>query len=132
MSKAGATGRDGRSVAEWTTFIASCVVLLAVVGLVVAQMFGSSTPPAPVAEVHLPYRVEAGSFHISIEVSNHGEQTAANVQVTATLEIGGETSTAEQTVDFLAGDAAQNLVFVFEDDPADGTLTVAVSSYSLP
>jgi len=122
----------GRSAAEWTTFAASCVVLLTVVGLIVAQMFGATAPPDPVAEIRLPYRVEAASFHVTVEVSNRGGETAANVQVAATLEMGGETTTAEQTVDFLAGDATQDLVFVFDDDPADGTLTVSVSSYSLP
>ena len=35
-------------------------------------------------------------------------------------------------VDFLAGGADERLVFVFEDDPADGDLTVAVTSYAEP
>ena len=122
----------GRSAAEWTTLAASCVVLLTVVGVIVAQMFGAAAPPDPVAEIRLPYRVGVGSFHVTVEVSNGGDQTAANVQVAATLEMDGETTTAEQTVDFLAGDATQDLVFVFDDDPAGGTLTVSVSSYSLP
>lgn len=121
-----------RSTAEWATLAASCVVLLLVVGVIVAQMFAATAPPDPVAEIRPPYRVEAGSFHVSVEVSNRGDKTAANVQVAATLELDGETMTAEQTVDFLAGDATQELVFVFSDDPAAGTLTVNVSSYSLP
>lgn len=125
--------RDGgRSAAEWTTFAASCLVLLVVVGLIVAQMFGTSTPPAPVAEIRAPYREEAGGVHVDVRVINRGDETAANVQITATLEIAGETSTADQTIDFLAGHATQHLVFVFADDPADGTLTVAVTGYSLP
>ncbi|HQZ34446.1 MAG TPA: hypothetical protein PK020_08470 [Ilumatobacteraceae bacterium] len=132
MSKKDTRKDDGRTTAEWTTFIASCVVLVAVIGLIVAQLFGTSSPPAPQAEVRLPYRVEASSFHVTVEVSNHGDKTAANVQVTATLAIDGETTTADQTIDFLAGDATKDLVFVFNDDPTDGTLTVAVSSYSLP
>ena len=122
----------GRSTAEWTTLGASCVVLLVVVGLIVAQLFRSSSPPDPVAEIRFPYRVEAGGFHVDVEVSNHGDQTAANVQVTATLDTDGTTDTADQTIDFLAGGASHDLVFVFEDDPAGGTLTVAVSSFSLP
>lgn len=122
----------GRSTAEWTTFAASCVVLLVVVGLIVGQMVGTSTPPAPVAEIRTPYRVEAGAFHVDVEVTNRGDETAANVQVTATLEIDGEETTADQTIDFLAGHATQQLVFVFADDPGDGTLTVSVNGYSLP
>lgn len=121
-----------RSTAEWTTLAASCVVLLVVVGVIVAQMFGATAPPDPVAEVRVPYRVEADSFHVTVEVSNRGDQTASNVQVSAELEMDGETMTAEQTVDFLAGHATQDLVFVFDDDPAEGTLTVSVSSYSMP
>ena len=124
--------RDRRSTAEWTTLAASCVVLLVVVVVIVAQMFGATAPPDPVAEIRPPYRVEADSYHVTVEVSNRGDRTAANVQVSAELEVDGETTTAEQSVDFLAGDATQELVFVFDDDPAEGTLTVGVSSYSLP
>lgn len=126
------SGERARSSAEWTTFAASCAVLLVVVGLIGAQMFGPSTPPAPVAEIRQPYRVEAGSFHVDVRVTNRGDETAANVQVTATLEIGGEASTADQTIDFLAGDATEALVFVLADDPNDGILTVSVTGYSLP
>ena len=124
--------RDRRSTAEWTTLAASCVVLLVVVVVIIAQMFGSTAPPDPVADIRPPYRIEAGGFHVTVEVSNRGDQTAANVQVSAELELAGEIMSAEQSIDFLAGDATQELVFVFEDDPADGTLTVVVSSYSLP
>ncbi len=122
----------GRSTAEWTTFAASCVVLLVVVGLIVGQMASTSTPPAPVAEIRTPYRVEAGAFHVDVEVTNRGDETAANVQVTATLEIDGEETNADQTIDFLAGHATQHLVFVFADDPGDGTLRVLVNGYSIP
>ena len=35
-------------------------------------------------------------------------------------------------IDFLAGGEEEELVFIFEDDPADGELTVAVSGFGVP
>jgi uncharacterized protein (TIGR02588 family) len=46
--------------------------------------------------------------------------------------VDGEETAADQTIDFLAGGAEQDLVFVFEDDPADGELTIEVTSFAAP
>lgn len=122
--------RDPRSPAEWITLAASCLVLAVLVALIALQPFDQA-PPSPVAEVVSHHEVD-GFHHVEVAVTNHGEETAANVQVTAELTIDGETTSADQTIDFLAGDESDDLVFVFEDDPADGELTVAVSGFGLP
>lgn len=126
------SARPSRSVAEWTTLAASCAVLLVVIVLVAAQMSSSRTPPAPVVAV-TGQPTEVGSLHhVEVQVSNRGDQTAANVQISASLTIDGEETMADQTIDFLAGHDHEDLVFVFEDDPADGDLTITVSGFSVP
>jgi len=71
--------------------------------------------------------------HVRVRVRNDGPRTAENVQVVAELRLPGqEPSEGEQTVQFLAGGAEEELVFVFADDPADGELTLRVASYTLP
>jgi len=124
--------QDGRSVAEWVTFVGSCCILAFVFGLILVQMRDPLDPPAPVAEVSGETLVVDGDHHVRVTVDNVGDKTAANVQVTAELEIDGATAGGDQTIDFLAGGEEVELVFIFEDDPEDGVLTVAVAGYSVP
>ena len=123
----------GRSPAEWVTFAACSIVLLVVVGVIVGQMRGPRDPAAPVAEVVGAPRHVGSQYQLDVTVTNEGDVTAANVQVNAELEIDGESPTsADQTIDFLAGSEHQDLVFVFADDPAGGDVTVEVAGFAVP
>lgn len=125
--------RDPRTVAEWTALACSALLLAAVVGLIVVQMRGTRDPAAPTAVVVGEVREVGDLHHVDVTVTNEGDETAANLQVSAELTVDGEVvTTADQTVDFLSGDEEEDLVFVFEDDPHDGDLTVAVTSFSRP
>jgi uncharacterized protein (TIGR02588 family) len=123
--------RDPRTAAEWVTLVCACVILGAVVALIAAQLQGEREPPAPVAEID-GVRAVAAVHHVEVTVANEGDETAADVQVQAELTIDGESSEADQVIDFLAGGEEERLVFVFEEDPADGELTVAVTGFALP
>ena len=124
--------RSSRSLAEWVIFGVACVVLVVVVGLMVKESFGSFDPPAPVAEVTGNVRSEGGHYFVDVDVTNRGDQTAAQVQVTAELTVDGETTTGDQVLDFLGGDEVAHVSFGFETDPAAGDLTVRVTGYSEP
>lgn len=124
--------QDGRTTAEWVTFAVSCAVLLVVVALVVVQLVGEHDPAAPEAHRVGPVRVVGGQHFVDVAVTNGGDATAANVQVTASLVIDGESTEGDQSIDFLAGGETEDLVFVFDDAPSDGELTVAVSGYGVP
>jgi uncharacterized protein (TIGR02588 family) len=124
--------QDGRTAAERVTFAVSCAVLLVVVALVVVQLVGEHDPAAPEAHRVGPVRVVGGQHFVDVAVTNGGDATAANVQVTASLVIDGESTEGDQSIDFLAGGETEDLVFVFDDAPSDGELTVAVSGYGVP
>lgn len=124
--------REQRTTAEWVTFGVSCAVLLVIVVLVAAQLTGPNDRAAPEAHRVGPVRVVDGQHFVDVAVTNEGDATAANVQVTASLEIDGESTEGDQTIDFLAGSETADLVFVFDDPPSDGELTVAVSGYGVP
>jgi uncharacterized protein (TIGR02588 family) len=126
------TERRERNAAEWVTLAASCLVLLVVVLLVAVQLVSDRYPAAPVATIDGPPHIEAGAHHVDVVVRNDGDETAANVQITATLTIDGEDHDADQVIDFLAGGEEEELVFVFEDDPADGELSVEVAGFAVP
>ena len=121
-----------RTTAEWVTFAISCAVLLVVVGLVVLDMAGSNDPPAPTATQAGPVRTAGNHFFVPVEVVNDGDATAANVQVTAELVIGGQSYSGDQTIDFLGGGQRAELAFSFDTDPAQGELGIRVSSYAVP
>jgi uncharacterized protein (TIGR02588 family) len=126
------TDRDRRTAAEWFTLVSSCVVLGMVVVLIVAQWRGSEHPAAPVAIVADPVRELDDRYYVDVMVTNHGDDTAANVQVNASLEVEGSTTEGDQTVDFLAGNEEVRLTFVFDDDPRRGELTIAVTGFADP
>jgi uncharacterized protein (TIGR02588 family) len=121
----------GRTTPEWVTFAVSSALLLVVVVLLAVQVPGDDSPPAPVATVAQVREVD-GRFHVDVVLENTGDATAMNAQVTAELDVGGRRTTGDQTVDFLAGGEEEDLVFVFDDDPAGGALTVAVTGYARP
>lgn len=123
--------RRARTTAEWVTLAGSCLVLAVLVGLIAVQMTSTRDPASPVAVVEGHRRAD-GFHHVEVVVTNQGDETASNVLVTADLTIDGETTSADQSIDFLAGGEEEDLVFVFEDDPADGELRVAVRGFGVP
>lgn len=126
------SGGERRTTAEWVTFGVSCAVLLVIVALVAVQLVGDHEEAAPEAHRVGPVRVVGGQHFVEVAVTNHGDATAANVQVSASLVIAGETTEGDQSVDFLAGHETEDLVFVFDDAPSDGELTIAVTGYGVP
>jgi uncharacterized protein (TIGR02588 family) len=122
----------GRSTAEWTTFAGSCLVLLAVIALIGVQMLEPPSAAAPAVTSSDDPVAIGGQHQVSVEVTNEGDETAADVQVVAELTLGGETTTADQTIDFLAGSEVTDLVFVFADDPMEGELTIEVTGFAVP
>jgi uncharacterized protein (TIGR02588 family) len=124
--------RPQRTGAEWVTFAIALVLVGVVVVLIILEIPGSKRPPSP--QVKVGEVVERGEqFVAPVEVTNEGERTAENVQVSATLTIDGEeVATADQSLDFLAAGETQTLEFTFADDPADGELEVEVTGYLVP
>ncbi len=123
--------KTGRTRAEYVTLAASIAVVAVFVGLILFQIPSEDGPPAPVAAVHDISTVGDG-FHVIVTVSNEGGATAANVQVNAALDVDGDVTEADQTIDFLARGDEEDLVFVFADNPDSGELTVAVGGFAIP
>lgn len=121
-----------RSRAEWTTFAIALAILAAVVTLIAVQAVGSKSPPSPTAVVVGTPRDSDGRFFVSVSVTNRGDKTAQNVQVVAELSIADVGSTSDQSIDFLAGHQIVDLVFIFDQDPALGDLSISVSGFTVP
>ena len=125
-------GRDPRTAAEWVTFAVAVVLVLGVIALVVSEIPGGKAPPSPAVEVG-GVGERDGRFVVPVRVENRGERTAADVRVDATLTVDGEdVEEADLLVDFLSGGEKEDLEFVFDEDPDEGTLDVRVTGYRLP
>lgn len=120
-----------RNFAEWVTFAVASAIVLLVVGLILAEIPGTESPPSPTAKVTGAAERRGDQFVVPVEVTNEGDATAENVQVTASLEVGGDKLEADQIVDFLAGGESTELEWVFDQDPKSGTLEVRVTGYAL-
>lgn len=125
------SGRS-RTTAEWATFAVACAVLLVLIGLIGTQVVDGQTEAAPRAVRSGPVRTVGDQRFVTVAVSNHGDATASNVQVRGSLVVDGEETEGDQTIDFLAGHETEELVFVFDVDPSEGELTVAVTGYGVP
>ena len=127
-------GQEGRSPAEWVTFGVAALILLAVFSFVVYDWVGTPiTPPELVVTQSAPVEQVGDQFRISFELRNDGGDTAEAVQVIAELERDGEVvAEGEQQVDFLSPGEREEGAFLFQEDPARGTLTLRVASYKEP
>ncbi len=97
------------------------MVVAAVVLAIGIEIPGSKTPAHPV--VHTADAVARGAdFSVAVTVENEGQKTAQNVQVEASLDTGSGEETSDQVVAFLAGQASEELVFIFSSDPGEGRL----------
>ena len=117
--------------AEWVTFGIAAVIVLAVIGAILSQVAAPSAPPSPIVEVDAAVERD-GRFVVPVRLRNAGDETAQDVQVTATLTTDDGETTSDQVLDFLAGGEEEELEFVFGEDPADGELVVEVGGYRLP
>lgn len=120
-----------RSTAEWVAFAVSCLVLGAVVALISVDLLTGERGVKLSVEV-TGSNPHGDEVHLSVRVENTGDEPVADVQVVAELTVGEETTEADLVVDFLAGGASEELVFVFPSDPAEGDLSLRVAAYRRP
>lgn len=110
----------------------STAIVVAVLAAIASTMPGGEDGVRFALEV-AGVRPEGDEHHVRVRVRNDGRRTVENAQVTATLTLPGqEPAEGEQQVQFLAGGAEEEVVFVFPDDPTEGELELRVASYTLP
>ena len=135
MSSEKNTASHGRSIAEWTTFGISTLILLVILAGVTWLSFrGPEHAPNITVEPSLDQvREEASGYYLPVIIRNEGDTTVANAVVHAELvSTSGQPQTAEITLDFLDGGEIAAGTFVFRDNPATGQLTTGVISYKEP
>lgn len=107
-------------------------VIVAVCAVLASSELNRTSAPAEFETHAQPVESLAGSYQLPVIVENVGGATATKVDVTAEVDLGGDTLTGTSTIDFLAPDERATAVFVFPRDPRDGTVSVGVRSYVEP
>lgn len=121
-----------RTAAEWAIFAVSALLILTVVAVLVVDWAQHGSAPPAFRTTVRAVRLVPGGYQVPVEVQNVGEQAAAEVRVEARLDVGGEVTDAEQTIDFLAPEEDMTVTFVFEHDPRNGALSASVTAFSEP
>jgi len=125
----------GRSIAEWTTLAISTAILVGIVGAITWLSFrGEERPPVIVVEPQLDQvREEASGFYLPVVIRNEGNKTVEDALIQGELETGeDQPEMVDLTITFLAGGEQVRGTLVFQNDPAQGTLTTSVASYKTP
>jgi uncharacterized protein (TIGR02588 family) len=119
---------------EWVIGGISGLLIIALLGyLGYRAMSADGRPPDFAATVESVER--AGDvFHVSIAVTNPGDETVAGLVVQATLDSAGEMiETGEIEFDYLPAGSTRRGAFVFKNDPARaGELRLFVLGYTDP
>jgi uncharacterized protein (TIGR02588 family) len=123
------------TIAEWTTLAISAAILVGIVGMITWLSFrGDEHPPMVTVEANLEdVRQEDSGYYLPIVIRNEGDDTIEDATVRGELDSGsGQAETVDLTVTFLSGGEEVRGTVVFQDDPTEGELTLAVTSYKEP
>lgn len=118
---------------EWLVFAVGALLVSATVGYLAYDAL-AVTPSPPKLEVRLgePATTPDG-FSVPVVVHNRGTKAAESVLVRVEKTAGGgETETAELTLDFLPGDASRRGAVIFTGDPASSKLSAQPVSFQQP
>ena len=134
QGESGTDERESRppSTAERITLAAGVALIFGLVAVVTYFTFvaGGGPPLIEATPLIAEDRGEGGPYYLPVAIANRGGQTAKDVLVLVTLDMGEEApETAELTVDVLAGGETVERTAVFSADPADGELAIDVASF---
>jgi len=119
-----------RSPAEWLTLSAALLVLTVLIGAVGwLWLSDEQTQPSFQLAVGEARRVE-DAYHLPKTVTNSGDATASQVQITGCLGAGDSAESSETTFDQIPGQASVQAVLIFSSHPANAQ--VRVVSYQAP
>jgi len=119
---------------EWVIGALSGIMVAALVAYLGYRAISTDRRP-PVFDLAVE-EIESvgGAFHIAISATNNGDETAADLVVSATLTDGEQLiETGEIQFDYLPAGSTRRGAFVFRNDPArTGQLRLSVLGYSEP
>lgn len=125
VSRNSTTTHAPRPLLQWAMAGLGALVTLSTMGVVVWEMAQPAAPPRLSARVITVSRSETGQV-ATVEVTNDGDDTAANVDIEGRLD----SQTATATLDYVPGHGHARAYLQFKSDPA--AAAVVVKGWSAP
>ena len=122
------------SMLEWITATLGALIMFGLIFVIGREALTRAPdgPAALVVEVE-SIAVVPGGFAVEIAAQNHGDDTAAAVQIEGTLVQGGtEVERSEAVIDYVPGQARRRAGLLFTRNPADYRLEVRATGYQEP
>lgn len=123
----------GTPLAEWVMAAVGAVIAAAVIAQLVVSGLSRDDHPAQFhLEVTDVVALDA-SYLAQVDVRNVGGSPAATVEVEARLTLDdGTRQQAHAELEYLPAGATRAVGLIFDDDPAQGSLTAAVVGFRVP
>lgn len=123
--------RDGGRGVEWVVGIASGALVSAMIlYLAYEALFMDGQPPAFAIVMEGSERHDDG-FHVTVAVTNTGDETASNVEIAGLQENVGDADTSLE-FDYVPGRSMRRGTFVFQADPATNPVRFTVRRHVEP
>lgn len=117
---------------EWTVFAAGMVLVLSALGYLVYAGV-SMGAEAPNIEVRLGAPEQRQfNFAVPVTVINHGDETAASLQIEVVMQKNGAEQAGELDIPFLPRHATRGGWVTFDQDPRGAQLRARVLGYQKP
>ncbi|MEO3997267.1 hypothetical protein [Mesorhizobium sp. CAU 1732] len=123
--------REGGRGIEWVVGIASGVLVLAMMlYLAYEALFLDGEPPSFAIVMERSERHDDG-FHVTVAVTNTGDETASNVEIAGLQENAGDADTSLE-FDYVPGRSVRRGTFVFQADPETNPVRFTVRRHVEP
>ena len=121
-----------RNPVEWIVLGVSVLAIVLLVGMLVIEGLGETTPADPQVELRTAEAHQTShGWVIPATVRNAGEQAVEGVIIEAEGMVDGEPETSELDVAFLPGGSSVDISFAFSARP-ESEVTVRLVGYRLP
>ena len=117
---------------EWIVGAIGALIFLSLLTYFIRQAILPAEPVSIEARIDSVRASHAGEFIAYFTASNSGRSSAAEVRLSATLQLAGDSVSADATIARIAAGSRQSGAFLFLRDPARGPTRVRVVSYQTP
>jgi uncharacterized protein (TIGR02588 family) len=129
-TKAKATSPDERI--EWWIGIACGILTLALIGFLLFEALTGIGDGPSLRVVQGPVLEGPDHYVLEVQVTNEGEETAAEVVVEGRLGAGDGTEVSSVVIDYVPPGPGVSAALVFERDPRAGEVVLRVRGYRYP
>ena len=122
----------GKNALEWVVFAMSSALVIAMIAVLVMTAIGwEGRPPDLAAKLGEP-ELKDGVVTVAVEVTNHGDIAASDVEIEVVRSAGGEEQSSNVVLDFVPRHGTRRGQVSFPDATEVGSFKVAGIGFAEP